>query len=154
VLSQDTLWSRGGKTVQPADFKIGDRVYVVPRALPGGEVQARAVADSAPEAGVLKERAAVSVHGTIRALDPAAHTLILTTTAHDTRILTCAADLEVLRGGKTLAWDDLKVGQTVTARLHRDTDEKPVAWRITIQARAGIKSRKHPRPLKNIPKPN
>jgi hypothetical protein len=144
VLSPDTLWSRAGRTVQPADFKPGDRVYVVPRSLPGGEVQARAVADSAPAATVLKERVGTSVRGTIRALDSTAHTLTLITTVHDTRILTCEVELEVLRGGKPLAWTDLKVGQSVSARLHRNADDKPVAWRITIQnAHTRLKARKH-----------
>jgi hypothetical protein len=134
ALNANTLWSRGGKAVQPAEFKAGDKIYVVPRALPGGDVQARAVADNPVAATQLKERASTSVHGTIKTLDPAAHTLTLSTTTRDTRTLTCDADLEVLRGSKPLTWSDLKAGQNIIARLRHGEGEEPLVWRITLQS--------------------
>jgi len=132
VLSQNTLLSRGGKTIQPSEFRSGDTVYVVPRALPGGDVQARAVADSMAAATLLKERASTSVRGTIHTLDSALHTLMLTTPGHEVRSLICDTDLEVTRGGKSLPWEGLKVGQNVTARLHRNDVGVPAVWHITI----------------------
>ena len=143
ALNANTLWSRGGKSAQPAEFKAGDKVYVVPRALPGGDVQARAVADSTGEATQLKERASTSVHGVIKALDATTHTLTLITATHDTRVLACEAALEVLRGSKPLTWAELKAGQNVTARLRRHGGEAPIIWRITVQsARVKTSSRK------------
>ena len=143
ALNANTLWSRGGKTAQPAEFKPGEKVYVVPRALPGGDVQAKAVADSANAPTQLKERSSTSVHGIIKTLDSNAHTLTLATMSHDIRTLACEAETEVLRGSKPLAWTDLKAGQNVTARLRRREDDSPVVWRITIQsARAKTSSRK------------
>jgi hypothetical protein len=148
VLNANTLWSRGGKSAQPAEFRPGETAYVVPRALPGGDVQARAVADNANGAVQLKERASVSVHGAIEALDAAAHTLTLTTATHDRRVLVCEADAEVLRGGKPLTWADLKTGQNVTARLRRREGEEPQVWRITIQSVRARTSRKQTTTLK------
>jgi hypothetical protein len=143
ALNANTLWSRGGKPAQPAEFKAGDKVYVVPRALPGGDVQARAVADSTGEATQLKERASTSVHGVIKALEASTHTLTLITATHDTWVLGYEAELEVLRGSKPLTWADLKAGQSVTARLRRREGEAPLIWRITVQsARAKTSSRK------------
>ncbi|HZP81894.1 MAG TPA: hypothetical protein VFB21_09675, partial [Chthonomonadaceae bacterium] len=46
TLSAKTRWSRGGKEIPASEFKAGDRVFVVPRALPSGALMARAVSDT------------------------------------------------------------------------------------------------------------
>jgi hypothetical protein len=146
ALNANTLWSRGDKAVQPAAYKAGDRIYIVPRALPGGDIQARAVSDSLPAAALLKERASASVRGTVHGLDSAAHTLTLTTPNHDLRLLACAPELEVTRGGKPLTWAALKVGQSVTARLRRNEEQQQTVWRITIAA-VGTKASVRKKPI-------
>src|SRR5262249_13857654 len=69
TISEKTLWSKNGKEATARDFKPGDKIYVVPRALPSGSVMARAVADTPAGAAQLKERTATTVHGVVKELD-------------------------------------------------------------------------------------
>src|SRR2546422_1045647 len=46
-ITDKTIWSKGGKPASQDDFKAGEVVYVVPRLLPGGNIMATAVSESA-----------------------------------------------------------------------------------------------------------
>ena len=133
ALSEKTRWERDGKEVAASAFKPGDGVYIVPRALPSGNVMARAVANSSKGAEQEKERTAASVHGVILGLDPPNFKLTLKTLAGDTRNLALTDETEVKLNSKPILITDLKPGQHVSARLRHGDGGDEIAWRITVE---------------------
>ncbi len=144
ALSEKTRWERDGKEVAASAFKPGDGVFIVPRALPSGNVMARAVANSSKGAEQEKERTATSVHGVILALDPANFKLTLKTLAGDTRNLALTDETEVKLNSKPILITDLKPGERVSARLKHGDGGDEIAWRITVEngKKSGSKTRK------------
>jgi hypothetical protein len=150
-ISDKTRWEKAGKEVEAAAFKSGDRVFVVPRSLPSGGIMARAVADSTAGAAQEKERLATSVHGTITAVDSAAHKLTLATTAGDTRSLAYTDETEVVLAGKPLTLASLKTGQHAAARVRHEAGGDEVVWRITIETgRKSAVAKKRPTTGKGV----
>lgn len=132
TLSEKTRWSRGGKEIPASEFKAGDRVFVVPRALPSGALMARAVSDTENGAAQLKERTARSVKGVLQNLDAGAHKLTLATVAGDLRTLPYTDETEVRMSGKTLPLSVLKVGQHIGLSLKKDEEGEQFITRITL----------------------
>lgn len=134
TISDKTRWSKDGKEVSAADFKPGDKVYVVPRSLPSGSIMARAVADTNTGADTEKERLATSVHGTIQSVDSQAHKLTMKTLAGDTRSLAYTDETEFISNRKLMPLAMLKSGLKVTARIKHLEGDDEIAWRITIDS--------------------
>lgn len=153
ALSEKTRWERGGKEVAASAFKPGDAVFIVPRALPSGNVMARAVADSPTGAEQEKERTATSVHGVILSLDPHNFKLILKTLAGDTRNLALTDETEVKLNSKPILITDLKPGERVSARLKHGDGGDEIAWRITVEngKKTGSKTRKTASTKRKLP---
>ena len=143
-VSEKTRWEKAGKESAADQFKAGDRVYIVPRSLPSGGVMARAVADSQTGADQGKERTAISVHGTILTLEPAAFKFTLKTLAGDTRNLAYTDAIEVKKTGKPVPFSSLKAGEHVSVRLRHEESGDEIAWRITVETsrKTTTKSRK------------
>lgn len=133
-LSDHTLCRKNGKEATPTDFKAGDKIYVAPRPLPSGEIQARAIADSETAVAQLKEESGTTVHGVIKTVDPAAHKLTLLTRAGETRDLIGTPDTNIHKAGKTLTWSLLKSGTPVSVRLRSNEVGDTEIWRITIES--------------------
>ncbi|HLK61053.1 MAG TPA: hypothetical protein VKU00_31095 [Chthonomonadaceae bacterium] len=132
TFSDKTHWSKGGQEVGPDRFKTGDTVAVVPRALPGGGIGARVIADSVSAAEQAKEMLSRTVSGIVQSVDPAGHSLTLQTQAGALRTLTCAATVLLQDGTKTLPFDHLRPGLPVHVHLKSDTDGNKMAVRIQI----------------------
>ena len=132
-VSDKTTWSRSGKPASAADFKVGDKVVIVPRSLPSGAIMARAVSDTPQAAMQLKERQATSVHGVVKTVDATAYKLMVETPTSDMRLIQGNAETEVVSKSKALPWTALKPGQHVGARLRHDYAGDAVCWRITIE---------------------
>ena len=131
------MWSKNGKDATAADFKAGDKIYVLPRSLPSGSIMARAITDTPAAATQMKERQSTSVPGVVKSVDPAAYKLILETPTNDTRSLQGSAETEVVQKSRTVGWPALKVGQHVRARLRHDDTGEMVCSRITIETAKG-----------------
>lgn len=153
ALSEKTRWERGGKEVAASAFKPGDGVYIVPRALPSGNVLARAVADSSKGAEQEKERTATSVHGVILSVDPPNFKLTLKTLAGETRNLALTDETEVKLNSKPILITDLKPGERVSARLKHGDGGDEIAWRITVEngKKSGSKTRKTASTKRKLP---
>jgi hypothetical protein len=151
VLTEKTRWSKGGKEATARDFKPGNKVYVVPRSLPNGDIMARAVADTPSGAAQMKERTAVTVHGVVQNVDVSAHKFVLATKAGDTRTLHYTDSTEVHQSGKTLPLTALKAGLSVGAHVKHDVDGEDVASRITIDASTGKNVRTHKKTATSAP---
>lgn len=146
TISEKTRWEKAGKEVDAAAFKPGDHVYVVPRSLPSGSIMARAVADTTSGAAQEKERLALSVHGTITSVDPAAHKCVMKTVAGDTRSLAYSDETEMVQNGKSIPVSSLKSGLHVAARIRHEAGGDEVVWRITVES-----ARKPAAPKKKSP---
>jgi hypothetical protein len=137
-LSDKTLWQKGGKEAAAADFKTGDKIYVLPRSLPSGAIMARAITDTSAAATQVKERQSTSLHGVIKSIDANAFKLTLETPTNDMRDLQGSAETEVVQKSRTVGWPALKVGQHVRVRLRHDDTDEMISSRITIEtARSG-----------------
>lgn len=134
-ITEKTAWQKGGKPAAAADFKAGDRVYVVPRLLPSGGIMAMAVSDAPEGAAVLKERSRSTVSGVVKALDAGKRALHLHTAAGDEREIVLAADIIVRQASKDVPLTAVHPGQAVSVRLSRAADNELEASRITIQTR-------------------
>lgn len=134
-VTEKTSWQKAGKPAGAADFKAGDKVFVVPRLLPGGNVMATAVADSSAGAAVLKERAKTTVSGTVKAIDHTKRLLQIRSAAGDDRDLVLAPDVVVRLGSKDVPITSVHSGQPVSVHLSRNSENDVVASRITIQTR-------------------
>ncbi len=134
TISEKTDWSRDGKPASSKDFKAGDKIYIVPRALPSGAIMAREISNSEAGAGQLKERAASTVHGVVSAVNGAAHSFTLTTVAGDARTLLYTGATEIHSGAKTLPLSALRAGLHVAARVHHQEVGEDVAWRVNLEA--------------------
>ncbi len=133
TVSDKTLWQKSGKLATVAEFKIGDRVSIVPRALPSGNIMASVVADTAAGAAQGKEHKSLTVHGVLQSLDTKAHTLLMKTEAGETRSMSYTDAVEIKLGSKVLTLNALKTGQHIAARMKRDDKEVESVWRITIE---------------------
>jgi|SRR5579884_3345246 len=142
--SDKTRWSKGGKEVDPDQFKVGDPVAIVPRALPGGGIGARVIADSPTAAARAKESLSRIVSGSVKSVDITGHTLTLLTKAGVTRTLPCAETAVLQKGDKTLPLDLLKPGQNVRVHLKRNADGEESVTRIQITI--GVKRAVRPSP--------
>ncbi len=136
TVSEKTMWSKGGKEGAASDFKAGDKVYVLPRALPSGAIMARAVTDTPGAGEQMKERQATSVHGVIRSVDAGKFVLTVQTPTNDMRALQGSADTEVVQKSRAVGWPALKPGQNVGARLRRNYAGESVCWKVTIEAKS------------------
>ncbi len=134
TLGPSTLW--GSKSAQAVSnpFLPGAEVWVIPRALASGKIEARAVADTKQLALLLKERSAPIVHGVVKALDESAHTITLLTAAGDVRILALSKEVEVRQGRRVLSLAAIRAGAHVLVRIHRNTLLQRVVWRISVAA--------------------
>lgn len=152
-VTEKTSWQKGGKPAAPTDFKTGDRVFVVPRLLPGGNIMAMAVADASEGAAVLKERSKATVSGTVKAIDAAKHALQMHTSAGEDRDLQLAPDVVVRLGSKDVPLTSVRPGQAVSVHLTRSAEDELVASRITIQTRKSA-ARKPAKTTKPLAKPH
>lgn len=134
-VTDKTQWSKGGKAAAPADFKAGDKVYVVPRLLPGGATMAMAISDASNDAAKLKERARFTVSGTIRQLNVEKRTLAIHTTAGDDRELALLPDCAIRMAGKDVPLSYLRPGQAVSLHLSRDDAGDQVVKQVTIKGK-------------------
>ena len=107
---------------------------------------ARAVSDTSSGAAQEKERLALSVHGTIASVDPAAHKCVMKTVTGDTRSLAYNDETEMVLNGKSIPLSSLKSGLHVAARLRHEAGGDEVAWRITVES-----ARKPAAPKKKAP---
>jgi Cu/Ag efflux protein CusF len=144
VVSEKTRWMRNGKEATAADFKAGEKVSIVPRALPSGNIMASVVSDTQEGAAQGKERKALSVHGVIKSLDPTAKKITLLTVAKDERTLRMADELEVHSGSKTLPLTALKTGQHINARVRHADMEEDTVYRITLETGSRTTAPKKP----------
>lgn len=131
-----TLCRLKGVDAEPAGLKIGDRVWVAPRLLPGGQAMAVAVADSEADAARLRERTMPSVTGTLTAFDAAARALTMSTRAGDRRDLTLADGCVVRRESREVGPSALRTGVAITAHLRRGDDGERRVVRVTVHAKA------------------
>jgi hypothetical protein len=132
TISDKTRWEKAGKEVASDAFKPSEKVYIVPRSLPSGNIMARAVADTTTGAAQEKERSATSVHATILLVDPPAHKLSVKTVTGDTRSLAYTDETEVILNSKPVSLSTLKTGLHISARLRHEAGGDEVVWRITI----------------------
>lgn len=134
-ITDKTQCSRGGQSASIADFKAGEKVYVVPRLLPRGNLMATAISDSGGSAARLKERAGRSVTGVVKALDTTKRTLSLHSAAGDDRDLVLAPACRVRMASRDVPLTVVHPGITVTASLTRNEEDEQVVSRITIQTK-------------------
>ena len=151
-ITEKTSWAKSGKPSSAADFKAGEKVYVVPRLLPSGGIMAIAVSDSTDSAAKLKERSRIYVTGTVKVINPEKRLLNLQSVAGDNRELPIAESCVVRKESKDQPLSAVKPGQTVTVRLARDDENEQHITRITIQTKKAAKSRP-PAPAKKTPLP-
>jgi Cu/Ag efflux protein CusF len=147
VVSDKTLWSKGGQDVTSDAFLPGSKVYIVPRVLPSGAFMARAVADTDAAAAQLKERQARSLLGRLQSVDFSSHDLTLRTTAGATRKLSWNEEIEVYRGSTRLPLSVLKAGLAVRLSLKRNDAGEEAITRITLSK----PTRGHARPPTGAP---
>lgn len=140
--SDKTRWSRGNREATSEDFKPGDRVTIVPRALPGGNIMASIVADSDAGAALTKERYARSVNGTLQAIDAPARKMTVITPLKDVRVFAYNELTEVRIGSKKVPLAALRVGQKVRVSLKKEEGTEETAYRITIESRVATTGRK------------
>jgi len=152
-VTEKTTWQKGGKPASATDFKAGEKVFVVPRLLPGGNVMAMAVADAPEGAAVLKEHAKATVSGTVKALDSAKRVLQLRTAAGEDRELPIAPDVIVRLGSKDVPLTSVRPGQSVSVHLTRSAENELAASRVTIQTRKSTtrRSAKSAKPVVKMP---
>jgi len=131
-VSDKTLFSHAGKTASASDFKAGDKVYVVPRSLPSGNIMAVAVADSLATAERLKERAKTTVGGTVRAIDLTKHILNLHTIAGDERELLLDPECTVRQASKDVPLSAVHTGLQINAHVTHNDEGELVVNKITI----------------------
>lgn len=127
-----TQWALGGKGDGAAAPRAGDLVWVVPRLLPSGGTMATAVASTEAGAKRLQDEARPTATGSVVSLDVAKRTLQIRARAGYERTLPLAQDCEVTLRGKTVPVTAVQPGQTVTAHIRRNNDERQVT-RIAIQ---------------------
>jgi len=133
-ITEKTLWGKGGEVVSADDFTSGERVYVVPRLLPGGGVMAIAVSDAPGFAARLKERTRPTITGTVQAFDLAKKTLFLRSAAGDDRELVVGPDCLVRWTTRDMPLSVVRPGQNVTVHLRRNEEGEQVVVRITIHS--------------------
>ncbi len=133
TVSDKTLWEKSGKQASAADFKPGDKVSIVPRSLPSGNIMASVIADTAQAAAQGKEHKSTSVHGTLQSLDAKNHSFVMKTEAGEMRTLSYTEPLEVKQDSKTVTLSALKPGQPIAARVKHDDTDTEVVWRITVE---------------------
>jgi len=156
-VTEKTAWARAGKPCSAADFKAGEKVYVVPRLLPSGGIMALAVSDSTNSAAILKERSRIYVTGTVKVINPEKRLLNLHSVAGDDRELPIAESCVVRKESKDQPLTAVKPGQTITVRLARDEENEQHITRITIKTSKTAKTRppatpkKTPMPAKTKP---
>src|SRR5688500_10484280 len=147
-ITEKTAWSKTGKPCSAADYKAGEKVYVVPRLLPSGGIMAIAISDSTNSAAILKERSRIYVTGTVKVINPEKRLLNLQSVAGDNRELPIAESCVVRKESKAQPLTAVKPGQTVTVRLARDEENEQHITRITIQTKKTTKSRPPAAPKK------
>lgn len=140
--SDKTRWSRGNQEATAEDFKPGDLVTIVPRALPGGNIMASIVADSNAGAALTKERYARSVNGTLQAIDAPARKMTVITPLKDVRVFAYNELTEVRIGSKKVPLSSLRVGQKVRVNLKKEEGAGETAYRITIESRVATTGRR------------
>lgn len=138
-VTEKTQLSLHGRPATVSDLKAGDRVYVVPRLLPGGNVMAIAISDAVDSAARLKERTRFTVTGTVKTMDAAKKTISLHSAAGDDRDIALASDCIARAASKDVPLTALRPGQTVTVHLTRNEEGEQVANRITIQTKRAPK---------------
>lgn len=128
-----TAWGFGAKVADASAAKVGARLFVAPRLLPGGGVMAMAAADTRAFCLVLQERSRPTAKGTIAAVNAGAGQLTLKAVSGDVRGLKLADKVVVRRGGKDVGVQALRVGLRVTLHLRAsDLGEREVSL-VTIQ---------------------
>ncbi len=147
-VTEKTAWARAGKPGSAADFKAGEKVYVVPRLLPSGGIMALAVSDSTNSAAILKERSRIYVTGTVMVINPEKRLLNFHSVAGDDRELPIAESCVVRKESKDQPLTAVKPGQTVTVRLARDEENEQHITRITIKTTKPAKTRPPATPKK------
>jgi hypothetical protein len=138
-VTEKSQWSKAGKPVPASDYKAGDKVYVVPRLLPGGGTMAIAISDGGSDAAKLKERSRFTVSGTIRTWNAEKRTISLATAAGDDRSLTLLPDCAIRNSGKDVPISYVRQGQAVTLHLTRDETGGQVVKQVTIKKAAAKK---------------
>ena len=133
TVSDKTRWNRSGKEVSDTAFKAGDKVAIIPRALPGGAIMARVVADNLKDAELSKAEGAGILSGVFKSLDTAAQTFTLVMAGDETRVIPYNAETEVRLRTKTAKLSTLKAGQHITVHVSHGDDGKDLATRITIE---------------------
>ena len=151
--SDKTMWAKNGKEATSTDFKVGEKVCILPRALPSGTIMARAITDTPAAAEQMKERQATSVHGVVKSIEASTFKLTLTTTAGDTRLLQGNIETQVMQKSHTVTWATLKTGQSVAARLRRNYAGESICWKLTIDAGKTVKADTTKMGAKSAPKP-
>ncbi|MEP6754011.1 MAG: hypothetical protein ABJA67_00805 [Chthonomonadales bacterium] len=134
-LSEKTTYTKGGKAATLADFKVGETVHVIPRSLPGGNLQAIAVADIKVDAIHLKERSKLTVTGTIRAIDLKKMILSFRSTTGDDRDFEIAEECVATQLGKPIALTQLHAGLNATIHLTRREEDSQVVTKITVHSK-------------------
>lgn len=150
-ITEKTSWAKSGKPCSAADYKAGEKVYIVPRLLPSGGVMAIAVSDSTNYAAILKERSRIYVTGTVKSINVEKRLLNLLSVAGDDRELPIAEPCIVRKESKDQPLTAVKPGQTVTVRLARDEENEQHITRITIKTTKSTKSRPPATPKKALP---
>lgn len=140
--SAKTRWAKGNKDASPEDFKPGEKVTIVPRGLPSGNVMATIVSDSEQGAALTKERYTRSVSGTIQMLDAAMKKITVLTPLKDTRLFAYTDQTEVRVLSKKVPLSTLRVGQKIAASLKKEEDTEETAYRINIDSKSISKTRR------------
>lgn len=133
TVSDKTRWNRGGKEVTAAAFKAGDKVEIIPRSLPGGNVMARVVADNLSDAERSKAEGAGILSGVFKSADAAAHTITFIMDGAESRTVPYNAETEIRLRSKAATIASLKAGQHITVHLEHTDDGKELATRVTIE---------------------
>ena len=133
TVSAKTRWNRSGKEVTAEAFKAGDKVEIIPRSLPSGNVMARVVADNLTDAERSKAEGAGILNGVFKSLDASAHTLTFLMDGGESRTVPYDANTEIRLRSKAATITALKAGQHITVHVTHTDDGKELAARVTIE---------------------
>ena len=146
-ITDKTQFEKSKKPATLTDFKVGDIVFIVPRSLASGAIQAVAVSDGKADAIHLKERLKTTVMGTIRTIDLKKMVLGLRSTTNDDRDFEIADDCTATLSGRAIPLTFLKPGLTVTLHLTKRDEDTQVVSKITVQSKKGSRKPALPRPV-------